>query len=284
MVKLGFFCLRLKNKNHNINGDNLRRILRLYEDLKERHFTTMAGAIAFFVIINCGSLFFLIASIFHLFNFKIPTSGVFANDYFTHILNFFDENTKRINASHIILSVTSLWSSSTLFYHIMLIGEIIYNEKRKRYYLMHRIVAILLVIIFMLLILLMIFMIILGNMILDYLKNIWLKSLFETLMMMIIPSFIIVFFLIFVPPYKLSFKNIMPGYLITISSWIISTLAFELYLRFFSNFKAFYGIFTMIIIGVIYLYILIIGLIIGLVANEHIPKNRMMKDKIQEIL
>ena len=49
----------IKNKIHNINGDNVRRILRLYKDLKERHFTTMAGAIAFFVIVNCGSLFFI---------------------------------------------------------------------------------------------------------------------------------------------------------------------------------------------------------------------------------
>ena len=158
----------IKNKIHNINGDNVRRILRLYNDLKERHFTTMAGAIAFFVIVNCGSLFFLVASILHLFNFKIPSEGVFANDFFTNILNFFDENTKRINASHVILSITSLWSSSTLFYHIMLIGEIIYNQKRKRYYLMHRVVAIFLVVIFMVLILLMIFMIILGNIILKY--------------------------------------------------------------------------------------------------------------------
>ena len=270
----------IKNKIHNINGDNVRRILRLYKDLKERHFTTMAGAIAFFVIVNCGSLFFLVASILHLFNFKIPSEGVFANDFFTNILNFFDENTKRINASHVILSITSLWSSSTLFYHIMLIGEIIYNRKRKRYYLMHRVVAIFLVVIFMVLILLMIFMIILGNISLKYIENIWLKSLFETLMMMVIPSFIIIFFLIFVPPYKISFKAIIPGYLITISSWIISTFTLELYLRFFSNFKALYGIFTMIIIGVIYLYILIIGLIIGLVANEHIPKNRIINQKV----
>ena len=123
-------------------------------------------------------------------------------------------------------------------------------------------------------------MIILGNIILKYIENIWLKSLFETLMMMVIPSFIIIFFLIFVPPYKISFKAIIPGYLITISSWIISTFTLELYLRFFSNFKALYGIFTMIIIGVIYLYILIIGLIIGLVANEHIPKNRIMNQKV----
>ena len=59
----------IKNKIHNITGDNVRRILRLYKDLKERHITTMAGAIAFFVIVNCGSLFFLVASILHLFNF-----------------------------------------------------------------------------------------------------------------------------------------------------------------------------------------------------------------------
>ena len=54
----------------------------------------------------------------------------------------------------------------------------------------------------------MIFMIILGNIILKYIENIWLKSLFETLMMMVIPSFIIIFFLIFVPPYKLSLIHI----------------------------------------------------------------------------
>lgn len=54
----------IKNKIHNINGDNVRRILRLYKDLKERHFTTMAGAIAFFVIVklwffifSCGFYF-----------------------------------------------------------------------------------------------------------------------------------------------------------------------------------------------------------------------------------
>lgn len=249
----------------------LRHIYLFYKELKERHFTTMAGAIAFFVLVNGGSLFFLIASLLKVFNI-VPYEDVLKKDYFTNILHFFDQNTKRLNVSHIIMFITSIWTSSTLFYHIMLVGEIIYNDKRKRFFLRHRLIAIILVLVFMILILLVLLLIILANKILKYITSIWLKSFFETILLMGIPSIIIIFFLLFVPPNKLTFRKIIPGYLFTISSWILSTFSLRLYLSFFSNFKALYGIFTMIIIGVIYIYILIVCLIIGLIVNEKTGK------------
>ena len=83
-----------------------------------------------------------------------------------------------------------------------------------------------------------------------------------------VASFVILFFLLFIPPKSLKIKDTLKGYLFTILLWQITTVAFRLYLKAFNNFKAIYGFLTFIIIGMIYIYLLVIGLVIGLVINS----------------
>lgn len=242
--------------------------LLIYKKLKDTNLTTIAGSISFFIILNCGSLFFLISSLLKLFNLNIYEYTIKQNDMFSYFLNFFSNNVLYLNVSNIILTFTSLWSSSSLFYHIIQAGEVIYNKKRNNGILYKRGFSIVLVFLFIILIVITIMLIILGYYFITLIKNKLLYTFISTLLMFIIPSFIIIFFLLFVPPLSIKVKEISIGYLFTITSWVVFTYLFKLYLKLFTNFKALYGILTLLVIFMLYLYILIICLMIGMIINQ----------------
>lgn len=244
------------------------RVYSLYKILKEKNYTTLAGSIAFFFIINGGALIFLISLIFNLFNLRFTAYFPSTNPFVNELLLYVDNNSLSYFKTYsFILIVTSIWSSSTLFYHLLKSGELIYEKKRKKYPFFIRILSVLFVAIFLVIILSSIIILILGNLILAHLNNNLLSILIKIFMLLIVPSIAIFFFLIFVPPVKLKFKNVYKGALFTLSFWIVSTLLFQIYLNIFNNFKAIYGALTFVIIGMIYIYLLAIGLVIGLVIN-----------------
>ncbi len=242
--------------------------LLIHKKLKESNLTTIAGSISFFIILNCGSLFFLISTLLKLLNLNIYEYTKTYNDIFTYFLNFFSTNVLYLNVSNIILTFTSIWSSSSLFYHIIQAGEVIYHKKRNNGILYKRGFSIVLVFLFIILIVITIMLIILGYYFIRLIKNELLYSFISTLLMFIIPSFIIVFFLLFVPPINIKLKEISKGYLFTIISWVICTFLFKLYLKIFTNFKALYGMLTLLVVFMLYLYILIICLMIGMIINQ----------------
>ena len=118
-----------------------------------------------------------------------------------------------------------------------------------------------------------IIMIVLGRMAIKKLNYGGILTFVEIFFLLIVASFVIFFFLIFIPPISLKIKDTLKGYLFTIVFWQITTIIFRLYLKLFNNFKAIYGFLTFIIIGMIYIYLLVTGLVIGLVINSMNVKN-----------
>ncbi len=244
----------------------MKKLIEFYQIFKDKKITSLSASITFFFIVNGGSLCFLVAFFFNLFKLDIPPEAYESNTYLNYVIKFFSSNTPP--SSYIILILTSIWSSSSLFYHILLVGENIYNESHKRITYKHRIIAIALVIIFMVMALATIIMIVLGRMAIKKLNYGGILTFVEIFFLLIVASFVIFFFLIFIPPISLKIKDTLKGYLFTIVFWQITTIIFRLYLKLFNNFKAIYGFLTFIIIGMIYIYLLVTGLVIGLVINS----------------
>lgn len=244
----------------------MKKFIEFYRIFKEKKITSLSASITFFFIVNGGSLCFLVAFFFNMFELDIPKEAYESNTYLNYVMNFFSANNP--SSSYIILILTSIWSSSSLFYHIILAGESIYNESHKKITFKHRIIAIVLVIIFMVMSIVTILMIILGRMAIKRFSNGYIMTYVEMFFLLVVASFVILFFLLFIPPKSLKIKDTLKGYLFTILLWQITTVAFRLYLKAFNNFKAIYGFLTFIIIGMIYIYLLVIGLVIGLVINS----------------
>ena len=124
-------------------------MINIVKQIFKHNFTTLAGSLAFFIIINGGSLIFLILFVASFFSGYIPEHYLESNPFFS----FFANNIPSFTApSTILLVFSSIWSSSSLLFHLLNIGEIIYGVKKRPFKFFKRISAIITVFIIMLLI------------------------------------------------------------------------------------------------------------------------------------
>lgn len=238
------------------------KILRLYKMLVNKNYSTLAGSIAFFIVINGGSILFLVIKLLGYFNVNLYVNNSIINNALDH----FNDYTSDFSYLYSIFFLfTSLWSSSTLFYHLIKCSEMIYGIKKK-YNTLYRIVAIFFVLLFLALLLSgAIISFIIKQTIGNY--NI-LYRLFQVIVVVISPILIILFFNMFFCPVQLKFKDAIKGSLFTFIFWIFITIVFALYIKLFANYKRLYGALATFIIFMIWIYLISIGLVIGFIINE----------------
>lgn len=75
---------------------------------------------------------------------------------------------------------------------------------------------------------------------------------------------------IYICPHKIKFSEIALGSLISLFIMVLGTIFFVLYVRFFASFNAFYGSLASIIVFLLWTYILMIGLALGVIINDQI--------------
>ncbi len=244
----------------------------------DKKIPTLASAIAFNLIMNGGSFLFLF----------IILSGLFSNSFQELILNtveegklkdlisyFFDYQT---NISYsILLVITSLYSASSLYYHLIGIVEFI-TETTIPVPVSKRILAIGITIAYLfglnLITLLATELILLFH---------YIYILLSLLLLLII--FIITIYVIqVVSLHTFQIKKLYRGILFTTAYFILFTTGFILYLKLFSNFKIVYGILSFFIILFFYLYILCIGVLLGINLNHlNIKRQISTQNNIEEV-
>ena len=74
----------------------------------------------------------------------------------------------------------------------------------------------------------------------------------------------------FISPIKLKFKDVCLGALCSLFIIVLGTIAFTVYLRYFSSYNAFYGSLAAIIIFLLWAYILMTALALGVIINTRI--------------
>ena len=251
---------------------------RVYHFIMDKKIPTLASAIAFNLIMNGGSFLFLF----------IILSGLFSNSFQELILNtveegklkdlisyFFDYQT---NISYsILLVITSLYSASSLYYHLIGIMEFI-TETTIPVPVSKRILAIGITIAYLfglnLITLLATELILLFH---------YIYILLSLLLLLII--FIITIYVIqVVSLHTFQIKKLYRGILFTTAYFILFTTGFILYLKLFSNFKIVYGILSFFIILFFYLYILCIGVLLGINLNHlNIKRQISTQNNIEEV-
>jgi membrane protein len=80
----------------------------------------------------------------------------------------------------------------------------------------------------------------------------------------------------FISPIRLKIKDVWLGSFVSLFIIVIGTIGFILYLRFFNAYNAFYGSLAAIIVFLLWAYILMIGLVFGVIVNS----KRLKKEKI----
>lgn len=230
-------------------------IKRIYHFIVDKKIPTLSGALCFFILINGGAVLFLIISMSkYLFIDIIPyIDNVLADNSFKDIIMYLLNHNASIPIS-IFLLLTSIYSSSSLYYHFLNIVELITNIPIS-YSISKRLLSLLIVPISIIFIFIsIILLVILSNH--NNLFYIFL-SLYS----------VIIIYLLNKIALKLKFKRLIKGIIFTFLYFFIFTILFILFIKINTGFKEIYGILSIIIIILFYLYSIIIGLFLGMYIN-----------------
>ena len=243
-------------------------IKNIYGYFKSKRYTTISGTLAFFLILSIVPFVFWLSLIFgkvvnieQVLELEI-LSGV------KEMLSAMIESGKNAgNGVSIILIATTLYSSTNFFYHIRRSGEMIYDTKLQKGGIKLRLYALLLILVIMIVLICLTFILTFGKYLLNFVFLKWLSNLLTYLTLLV---FLFVFALLinlFSMPFKVKFKNIVWGSLISTILWLIACVGFSVYLQ-ISNAQKLYGAVSTIIIFMLWIYVLMICYTIGAIFNN----------------
>ena len=72
----------------------------------------------------------------------------------------------------------------------------------------------------------------------------------------------------FVSPVKIDFISAGTGSIVSVGVIVLGTIGFTLYLRFFSGFNAFYGTIATAVMFLLWIYVLMLGLVLGVAVSK----------------
>lgn len=228
--------------------------------------TTIAGGMTFFVVLAITPFAFLISYVLSLLNIDflqyVSKDNVFL---FNKIKNYLFAIVKEAKSSvTLTFVVAAVYSSSTLFYHLQKSGEILYKVENPRMGFIARILAIALTFICCALLCLCVVVGVAINIVVkqDLFANI------ASCVFYVWGAFIIVLIInVTVCPYKISLREVALGSVFTVAFWIVGTIGFALYTKYFSDFSKLYGTASFLIVFLLWLYIMMQGVVMGIVIN-----------------
>ncbi len=189
------------------------------------------------------------------------------------------------NSTFALVSVTALiaiWSSSKGVYFIQIGINAIHGSRENRSYLYRRILSMgYMLLLFVALILTLVILgfgqgiaLFLEQQSVPILKFIADIMQFRGLIVLLLLSvFFCAMYCVF-PNEKVSFKKALPGALLAALGWLLFTLCFSIYARYFSNYSVLYGSLSIIAFGMLWLYVCISILFYGCVFNLMLEKRR----------
>lgn len=237
-------------------------IYNIYKKLTKKSYSTLSGAIAFFLVINGGSFAYLILFISNLFNFKIEVASHTINEFLRNIESKIDYSNIYFT---IFLIITNIYGASSLFFHLIKVGEMIYEEPNERFTIIKRLSAIIFLAATLFIVELVFILLVLGK---NILTNVFFYVL-KYFIFMVIPYVIAICVNFFLTPQTVKFKEINKGALFTTIFWYVVTIGFTIFINVFTNYKDIYGIFSLFIVFIIWIYLLAQGLVIGVFLNKN---------------
>ena len=262
------------------------RITAVIKYLGEKRFTTVAGAWVYFFLSSVIPLAFLIVTAFGVFGVTLSTDLVSRlpeefRDAGEVILSTAEKASKSATALFVI---TVLFSCTSLLNQMSKDGDYLYGKtsKRKRG-LLRRLWALGALAVLFALFLGAAFVFAFGNLLGVNTKQ---KNFMRVLTVLVVFLVIILFGYIviillnkFICPVKITFREMGIGSLVSLSVMVLGTIGFTVYLRLFGGYNAFYGSLAAIVAFLLWAYILMLGLVVGVIVNTYILERRK-RDRI----
>ena len=255
-----------------------RNIYQAYRLLMKKSYSTLSGAVAFFLIINGGSILFLTISVGNLFNISFDID----NDVINNVVETIIANATY--SSSFFFIITSIYSASSLFFHLIKTGEIIYEEVNNRFNMLKRFIAIIFLCAFIFIVETFFVILFLSR----TLFNNFLWNIFRYISFMVVAYLLSLCIIFFITPHRVRYHEIKRGAMLATSLWYLITVLFTLFLNIVTNYKAIYGSLSFYVVFMIWVYLLAQGLIVGVVYNyyHHLKIDRLFfieKGKIEMV-
>lgn len=252
-----------------------------YDLLATKKYTTIAGTLVFFLIMSIVPLSFWLTLL--IGRLPIDLERILELSVFESVksvLSFVQQ--EALNATtgaSVVLLVTTLYSSTNLFYQMRRSGEIIYEYKRVKKGFRLRLGALILLFIVMFTVVAFLLIFAIGTFLFSrLLLGLWEKIADYALLFTL--SFALVLLLnAYICPYKTKIKYFLSGTLLTVIGWAFAVTGFTVYLK-ISNLAKLYGALSAVIVFLLWLYLLMICFIVGVIINsEKIDKERKKERK-----
>ncbi len=266
----------------------MEKLRELYVFLKEKYdlltkkkYTTLAGTLVFFLIMSIVPLAFWLTLL--IGRFPLDAEEVLKLAVFESVKDILEfvrkEAAEATSGTSLILLVTTLYSSTNLFYQMRKSGELIYGHQHKKQGLRMRLGALALMFIIMFAVVAFLLLFALGSFLFSKYLPLFAEIVADYLLLGALSFALILLLNAYVCPYKESLKSFLYGTCVTVAAWAVASVGFTIYLR-VSNVDKLYGALSAIIIFLLWAYILMIGFIVGAILNsERIMKNRKERRK-----
>lgn len=252
-----------------------------YDLLVSKKYTTLAGTLVFFFIMSIVPLAFWLTLL--IGKFPLPTERILSLGAFQSVKTVFTrlqaEAKNATTSVSALLLITTLYSSTNLFYQMRRSGELIYGYQRKRAGWRVRLGALALTGIVMLLCIVFVSLLALGSLLFSNYFSPTIEKISDYLLL-IITSFCLALLLnAYVCPYKRPLKSFIKGSLITVVAWVGAVTGFAIYLK-IGNLTKLYGALSAVIVFLLWLYVLMICFIAGVIFNSEQVKKKRIKGKL----
>jgi len=249
--------------------------------LGEKRFTTVAGAWVYFFLSSVIPLAFLIVTAFGVFGVTLSEDLISRlPEEFRSAGEVIISTAERASKSVTVLFVfTVIFSCTSLLNQMSKDGDYLYGQssKRKRG-LLRRLWALGALAVLFALFLGTAFVFAFGNFLkVDASK----KNAVRIFTVVIVFTVIIVFgYLVlillnkFICPVKIALSETSIGALVSLSVIVLGTIGFTVYLRYFSAYNVFYGSLAAIVAFLLWAYIIMLGLVIGVIVNTYVYERK----------
>ena len=254
----------------------MKKLRIFYEYLKDKYrllslkkYTTLAGTLVFFFVLSILPLSFWLTLL--LGKLPINTDELLSLPVFESVKNVFiyvkEEAERASTGASIILIFTTLYSSTNLFYQIRRSGEIIYDYHRENAGLKLRLGALILLIMVMGIVVAFLLVFAWGSFLFSlFFSRAW-QLIADYVLIGVVAFFLILLLNVYICPYKASMRYFLSGTFITLSLWSVAVAGFSVYLQ-ISNLSQLYGALSAVIVFLLWLYLLMVGFIVGVIWNS----------------
>lgn len=265
----------------------LKRLINsAYKTISEKRLTTVAGAWVYYFLIALIPLAFLVVTAFSVFKVSLTTDLVSRLPMelreIGNVIALTAENASK--GATVFFVITVIFSCTTLLNQMSKDGDFIYGTHSKiKRGLMRRLFALIALALMFFLFLALAFLLAFSPSVKIYFlsseKNQILLNIFIFSIVILFCYGIIITLNAFICPKKVKITTHLLGSLVSLCIMVLGTIGFIVYLRYFARYNLFYGSLASIIIFLLWAYILMVGLVVGVVINMKIYRLKLKGEK-----